>query len=215
MGGGDFFPEPLGVDLIRAAAYRRAGVSLPKRLSGDRLELVQIRRQNKRRILNEEMLLAALQGNFSRKVGIFGIPNKGQILPRMEILEEKTAEAQVKLFSGVDILVSAHGAGLSNVIFMVPNSYVIELMPPYWDWACYRRLSENTDMQYRMIRSKGKKGPECDKHATSRLCREKGIRDRDFNADIDEVVDAVRSAIGKVFRKKYKVLDDFSLFCWK
>ena len=201
MGGGDFFPEPLGVDLIRAAAYRRAGVSLPKRLSGDRLELVQIRRQNKRRILNEEMLLAAL--------------HKGQILSRMEILEEKTAEAQVKLFSGVDILVSAHGAGLSNVIFMVPNSYVIELMPPYWDWACYRRLSENTDMQYRMIRSKGKKGPECDKHATSRLCREKGIRDRDFNVDIDEVVDAVRSAIGKVFRKKYKVLDDFLLFCWK
>ena len=78
MGGGDFFPEPLGVDLIRAAAYRRAGVSLPKRLSGDRLELVQIRRQNKRRILNEEVLLAALQGNFSKKVGIFGIPNNEQ-----------------------------------------------------------------------------------------------------------------------------------------
>lgn len=71
MGGGDFFPEPLGVDLIRAAAYRRADVSLPKRLSGDRLELVQIRRQNKRRILNEEVLLAALQGNFSKKVGFF------------------------------------------------------------------------------------------------------------------------------------------------
>ena len=154
-------------------------------------------------------------GQFFEKGGIFGIPDKGQILSRMEILEEKTAEAQVKLFSGVDILVSAHGAGLSNVIFMVPNSYVIELMPPYWDWACYRRLSENTDMQYRMIRSTGKKGPECEKNAMSRLCREKGIRDRDFNADIDKVVDTVRSAIEEVFRMKYKVLEDFLLFCWK
>ena len=62
-------------------------------------------------------------------------------------------------------------------------------------------------MQYSMIRSYGKKGPECDKHATSRLCREKGIRDRDFNADIDEVVDTVKGAIGKVFRKKYKIFE--------
>lgn len=133
----------------------------------------------------------------------------------MELLEEKTAEEQVKLFSQVDILVSAHGAGLSNVIFMVPNSYVIELMPPYWDWACYRRLSENADMQYRMIRSKGKKGPECDKQATSLLCRNKGIRDRDFNADIDEVIDTVRIAVRKVFQKKYSVFKDFLLFCLK
>ena len=133
----------------------------------------------------------------------------------MELLDEKTAEAQVKLFSSVDILVSAHGAGLSNVIFMVPKSYVIELMPPYWDWACYRRLCENADMQYKMIRSKGKKGPECNKNPMSKLCREKGIRDRDFNADVDEVVDAVEKAIEKVFRKKYNVLTDFLLFCLK
>ena len=67
-GGGDFFPEPLGVDLVRAAAYRRVGISLPHRNEKDYLELLQIQRKNKRRILNEETLLSRIQGNFSDSV---------------------------------------------------------------------------------------------------------------------------------------------------
>lgn len=81
MGGGDFFPEPLGVDLIRAAAYRRAGVSLPMRSKNDALELVQIRRQNKRRILNEETLLARIQGNFSKSVRFLEFLLMGRFRP--------------------------------------------------------------------------------------------------------------------------------------
>lgn len=68
-GAGDFIPQPLAVDLVRAAAYRRAGVAPAKKAAGEKLKLVQVSRVNKRRILNERELLAALQEAFAGTVG--------------------------------------------------------------------------------------------------------------------------------------------------
>lgn len=110
---------------------------------------------------------------------------------------------QVQRFAKVDILVAAHGAGLTNVIFMLPNSYLIELMPPYWDLACYKRLAENANIGYYMIRASGKKGPECDRDPFSQLCRRKGIRDRDFNITISTLVSVIERGILHVRNKKY------------
>ena len=69
-GAGDFIPRPLAVDLVRAAAYRRAGVAPVTKKEGDKLNLVQVSRVNKRRILNEQELFAALQKQFADKVDV-------------------------------------------------------------------------------------------------------------------------------------------------
>ena len=202
-GAGDFIPEPLGVDMLRAAAYRRAGVYPTMKSSADKLTMLQVRRVNKRRVLNEEELYQVLQQRFSDKVDI-----------ESKVLENESAVDQVKHFMSLDVLVAAHGAGLTNTIFMLPNSYLVELMPPYWYLACYRRLSENVNIGYVLIRSQGKKGPQCDKDPTSVICQRAGIRDRDFNVSIPKVVNAVESGISFVRRKKYKrvVLDVCSYF---
>ena len=48
---------------------------------------------------------------------------------RSYLLEEMTAEEQIRLFAGASFVVSPHGAGLSNLVFAPPNCKVIELMP--------------------------------------------------------------------------------------
>ena len=58
------------MDLVRAAAYRRAGVAPVTKKEGDKLNLVQVSRVNKRRILNEQELFAALQEQFADKVDV-------------------------------------------------------------------------------------------------------------------------------------------------
>jgi hypothetical protein len=44
-------------------------------------------------------------------------------------LEEMSLEAQIRLFSSASMVVSPHGAGLSNLLFASPGCKVIELMP--------------------------------------------------------------------------------------
>lgn len=213
-GAGYFIPEPLAADMVRAAAYKRAGV-IPtvmkrkmmkgrRRRSGDdekeeekedgKLKLLQIRRVNKRRVLNEEELYQAMESRFADKVHIDS-----------KVLEKESAVQQVRRFAALDVLVAAHGAGLTNTIFMLPNSYLVELMPPYWDLACYRRMAENANLGYVLIRSKGKKGPQCDRDPSSQLCRRSGIRDRDFNVTISKVLVEVDRGIRFVQKKKYGV----------
>ena len=99
------------------------------------------------------------------------------------VLERETAAEQVRRFAEVDVL-----------------------MPPYWYLACYRRLAEDAAIGYKMLRATGKKGPQCDKNPQSLLCQQKGIRDRDFNTSIPDVVRTVTSARSFVFRKKYHVM---------
>ena len=69
-----------------------------------------------------------------------------------------------------------------------------------------RRLAEDAAIGYKMLRATGKKGPQCDKNPQSLLCQQKGIRDRDFNTSIPDVVRTVTSARSFVFRKKYHVM---------
>lgn len=123
----------------------------------------------------------------------------------MTVLEKESAAMQVQRFSQVDLLVAVHGAGLSNVIFMVPNSYLVELMPPSWDLSCYRRLSENADIGYKMIRESNSQSNPCQKGPGYQKCRQKEIRDRDFNVTVLKVLENVDRGILYVRRYKYEV----------
>lgn len=122
------------------------------------------------------------------------------------VLDQENAVSQMRLFSELDIVVAAHGAGLTNIIFMTPNSYLFELFPPFWQFACYKRLAFNMDIQYAKATAVGEKGPECNRNEKSTLCQYTGIRDRDFTMDIDVVLKGVNKAIVAVRTKKYPSL---------
>lgn len=68
-GAGYFIPDYLGVDMIRASAYRHAGVvvNLEKR---EKLNYMQVSRVNKRRLLNEKELYVSIQNKYEEIVGL-------------------------------------------------------------------------------------------------------------------------------------------------
>ena len=119
------------------------------------------------------------------------------------ILENKTGMEQIALFANLDILVAAHGAGVTNIIFMTPNSFVIELFPPKWQYACYRRLAENMGLLYKKDMAEGELGKECLKNMQNTDCQYRGIRDRDFTPSIDKVLKLVELGIAETFKHKF------------
>ena len=90
-----------------------------------------------RRVENEDHVISTLQG-----LGF-------------EVVDPRTLSftEQVRVFSGCKFLVSVHGAGLTNCVFMPEGSGVLELyreLAPQGDGmnACYWRLSTTASLDY-------------------------------------------------------------------
>ena len=57
--------------------------------------------------------------------------------------------AQVRLFSGADIIVGPHGGGLTNMTFAQPSATVIEVFPPSYIESCFWALANACGHHYR------------------------------------------------------------------
>ena len=66
--------------------------------------------------------------------------------------ENMTFAEQVSSLRFTRVLVSMHGAGLSNIIFLQPGSTVIELMHPLLNAPFYRFLSYYASLNYILIK---------------------------------------------------------------
>lgn len=75
-GTGSFIGEPLAADMLRGVGYKRVGWRFQRKRRGDRLRGALIKRLGKRRLLNSDEVLFALQDSFSREVG-FGTEREG------------------------------------------------------------------------------------------------------------------------------------------
>lgn len=58
---------------------------------------------------------------------------------------------QAEMFADVDVLVSLHGAGLTNMLFMPRGSLIVEIMPGAYDKPTYRGLAGLLGHRYRRI----------------------------------------------------------------
>lgn len=120
-------------------------------------------------------------------------------------MEKASGEALIRQFASLDVLVAAHGAGVTNIIFMVPNSAVYELFPPFWQYGCYRRLASNVGVLYAKDTAVGVKGRECDRDPNSLYCQYNGIRDRDFVMNVTVIERRMKKVVWEVWNKKYHV----------
>ncbi len=66
--------------------------------------------------------------------------------------ENMTFAEQVSSLRFTRVLISIHGAGLSNIIFLQPGSTVIELMHPLMSAPFYRFLSYYASLNYILIK---------------------------------------------------------------
>lgn len=98
-------------------------------------ERIYIMRKNRRKLTNEDEILQIL-----KKYGF-------------EILstESMSVQEQIIIFHSAKIIISAHGAGLANLIFCQPGTKVIELFAPTYIENHYWLISRLMNLDYRFI----------------------------------------------------------------
>jgi capsular polysaccharide biosynthesis protein len=98
--------------------------------------------KNNRAVLNESDVIAALEAR-----GFVAV-NPGKL----------TIDDEIRTFAEADLVVSAHGAALSNIIFMGPGAAVLELFPASHVMPCYWKLAGTVPgLNYRYLCGVGAK----------------------------------------------------------
>lgn len=105
----------------------------PGRGEAPRVVYVSRRRSSSRRLTNEEALEGALARNFGAAI-VF--------------MEELTFESQLRIASAASLLIGPHGAGLANVAFMKPGTWLLELLPRTYAVGVYRALATEVGVGY-------------------------------------------------------------------
>ena len=59
-----------------------------------------------------------------------------------------TIEEQIRKVDGAGIVLSAHGANLTNIVYLDSGVAVIELFPNYWTQSSYMEIAAVTSLQY-------------------------------------------------------------------
>ena len=70
---------------------------------------------------------------------------------RIVYFEEMSFVEQLKAIRSADIIVSPHGAGLSNLIVAKPRTKVVEIMTQGWANSCYGHLASSLGLDYTCI----------------------------------------------------------------
>jgi capsular polysaccharide biosynthesis protein len=90
-----------------------------------------------RRIVNEEEVFKLLESyNFERVY-----------------CEDLSFEEQIELFGEAEVILSPHGADLTNMVFAPPGTQVIELFSPRSTCICYWSLANTLGFPYSYLRT--------------------------------------------------------------
>ena len=65
--------------------------------------------------------------------------------------ENLSVAQQVKIFSGAEVVVSPHGAALTNTVFCSPGTRVLELFSPRTTPPCYWILAAHCRLEYQCL----------------------------------------------------------------
>jgi Glycosyltransferase 61 len=107
------------------------------------LKITVLMRATNRWILNLKELLSLLE-----TMGIADVP---WLQSHVLELEDMSFVEQVAVMAETDILISPHGAALTNLIFMRPHSAVIELMTSPWYEIGYQPTALTFDIHYQTV----------------------------------------------------------------
>ena len=155
-------------ELFRTLVYRRLMI-IPRKIS-ERVRVTLLQRT--KRFLTNSLDMESML----RMTGA---------LIRVENLDELTFSEQVELMSSTDLLISPHGAGLTNIIFMQQERAVIELFPSkLWYYELYGKIARNAGLFYAYVL-----GEETQPDVSSiRECFSTACADnlkRNFHVDLD------------------------------
>lgn len=108
----------------------------------------------------------------------------------------------------IDVMVSVHGAGLTNILFMLPFSGLVEIFPPLFFEPYYRSICRNSDLIYRSIRYTkivNKKDYIYIRRKLDLTNKVFYVPPLNFTNDLNDIVQQVRE-------KKYNMVDCYSVY---
>jgi hypothetical protein len=87
------------------------------------------------------------------------ITNHAEMMARLSIefpmwnfesvqLEKMGIVDQIRQFSGARGVIAPHGAGLSNILFLPPSSFIVEMFPKHYVVKCYMSLAKVLSLTY-------------------------------------------------------------------
>lgn len=133
------------------------------------------------------------------------------------MLSASSLDAQIKAFYHTQILLSPHGAGLTNAIFLVPHSVVIEVTPPHFTEFCLAGIILHarlhyiyvSNFDYKVLRKNNIAPPD----TAYNEGRYMGVRSRyknlDLNTNIFSIVSGVEDAIAYLDHYSERRVNDF------
>ena len=92
-------------------------------------------RKYKRSILNEKELIHILEA-------------KGYLIYNLEHI---SFSQQVEIFRNSNVIISAHGSGLTNIVFCEPCTTILEIYGPGCGERCFARISNHLMLNYRAL----------------------------------------------------------------
>jgi len=110
------------------------------------------RGKNQRRaISNEKLVYNSLKSR---------IPNLEYLVINSSILRKNPMIKQAEMFNDVDVLVSLHGAGLTNMLYMPEDSLVVEIMPKGYSKDTYMNFAKRLKLRYKRLTADAAEGEE-------------------------------------------------------
>lgn len=142
-------------------------------------------RHNSRYILNEEELLIGMNATFGNMKGV-------EISIRHDF-GALSFEEQINVAANSDIMIGPHGAGMTHILFLKPQSVLIELIPNGWADPGYRNLAIFSEKTYLFWQQTNESLSE------DTIMREGKLvnlgRSNNFGVDVNEVMDLLRTAV--------------------
>ena len=147
-----------------------------------------------------------LQIGFIQRQGVRKISNLQQIVERLQealptarmettLLNTTVLREQAQWFAQKDVIVGAHGAALTNSLFVTPGTIVMQVYPEKYFWRSLDSLIEQAGgiaLDYYEGR---------DPHREWLEARERGEqnrrRDADITVDVERLVDSILFALGE------------------
>lgn len=140
---------------------------------------------NSRYVINEGQVLLGIHATFGNMKGV-------EISVRHDF-GRLSFEEQINVAAKSDILIGPHGAGMTHILFLRPQSVLIELIPNGWADPGYRNLAIFSEKTYLFWQQTNESLSE------DKVMRDGKVvglgRSNNFVVNVDEVTDILRTAV--------------------